>query len=181
MIQPEAPEEKKKGFTGSLPKIGRLSQLILLIGVFLIIFVPLWLLNQKQSERQAELRTTLANLTRVLAVEEAPEAKLEAELAQATAETEATKALFPATNQSPEILDSLIELAELNDLCITATSVELHEADSEEDKAKVIGPMLRIVIGLRGQVPKFQNFLLALDDLLPTSQINTIAFATDVG
>ena len=179
MTQPQAPEEKKKGLTGSLPKIGRLSQLILLIGVFLIIFVPLWFLNQQQSGRQAELRTTLTNLTRVLAVE-SPEAKLETELAQATATTEAAKATYPTTNQSPEILDSLIELAEQNDLCIYQTKVELYEPQ-EKDKAKAIGSMLSIGIALRGQVPKFQNFLLALDDLLPTAQIKEIAFATAVG
>ena len=180
MTQPEAPEEKKKGLTGSLPKIGRLSQLILLVGVFLIIFVPLWFLNQQQSGRQAELRTTLTNLTRVLAIEEAPEAKLEAELAQATAETEATKSTFPTTSQSPEILDSLIELAELNDLCIYQTKVALYEPQ-DKDKARAIGSMLSIGIALRGQIPKFQNFLLALDDLLPTSQIKEITFETAVG
>jgi len=169
MIQPET-TEKKKGLADRVPKLGRLSQLILLIGVFLIIFVPLWFLNQQQSGRQDELRTTLTNLTRVLAVEETPKAKLEAELAQVMAETEATKAIFPNINQSPEILDGLLELAELNDLYITQTKV------STSQPKETIGPTLTIELGLKGQMPKFQNFLLALDNKLPTSQITKLSF-----
>ena len=175
MIQPEAPEEKKKGLPERLPKLGRLSQLILLIGVFLIIFIPLFLLNQQQPAKQSELKATLENLNKILAVAETPKARLEAELAQATAETEATKAVFPDTSQSPEIIDSLLELAELNDICVTQTKVSISEPEN------TIGPILRIEIGLRGQIPKFQNFLLALDDQLPTSQIKTIEFMTGAG
>jgi ABC-type transport system involved in cytochrome bd biosynthesis fused ATPase/permease subunit len=170
MIQPEAPEEKKKGLAERLPKLGRLSQLILLIGVFLIIFVPLWLLNQQQPGKQNELRATLANMNSILAVEETPKAKLEAELAQVQAETEAIRAIFPTTSQSPEIIDSLLEIAELNDIYVTQTKVSTSESEGE------IGPSLTIQLGLNGQVPKFQNFLLALDNKLPTSQIVKLNF-----
>ncbi|MFC2051092.1 hypothetical protein ACFLTN_07995, partial [Chloroflexota bacterium] len=178
MIQPEAPEEKKKGLADRLPKLGRLSQLILLIGIFLIIFIPLLLLNQQQPAKQRELKATLDNLERILAVEETPKARLEAELAQATAETEAIKATFPSTNQSPEIIDSLLELAELNDICVTQTKVSIYQP---EEDAAAIGPILIMEISLRGQIPMFQNFLLALNDQLPTSQIKTIGFTTGAG
>jgi hypothetical protein len=170
MIQPEAPEEKKKGLAERLPKLGRLSQLILLIGVFLIIFVPLWLLNQQQPGKQNELRATLANMNSILAVEETPKAKLEAELAQVQAETEAIRAIFPTTSQSPEIIDSLLEIAELNDIYVMQTKVSTSESED------AIGPSLIIQLGLNGQVPKFQNFLLALDNKLPTSQITKLTF-----
>ncbi|MBC8275295.1 MAG: hypothetical protein H8E40_10045 [Chloroflexi bacterium] len=169
MIQPET-TEKKKGLLDRLPRLGRVSQLILLIGAFLIIFIPIWFVDQQQSKRQNELKATLANLDRILAVEETPKAKLEAELAQATAETEATKAIFPNLNQSPEIIDSLLELAELNDIYITQTKV------SSSQPKEAIGPTLIIQLSLKGQVPKFQNFLLALDNKLPTSQITQLTF-----
>jgi hypothetical protein len=171
MIQPET-TEKKKGLLDRLPRMGRLSQLILLIGAFLIIFIPIWLIDQQQSKRQNELKATLTNLNRILAIEETPKAKLEAELAQVTAETEATKAIFPNLNQSPAIIDSLIELASLNDIYITQTKVS-----SSPQGKEAIGPTLTIQLSLKGQVPKFQNFLLALDNKLPTSQIKKLSFS----
>jgi hypothetical protein len=168
MTQPES--EKKKGFLDRLPTLGRVSQLILLIGGFLIIFIPLWLLNQQQPQRQAESETTLTNLQKILSVEQTPKAKFETELAQDTAEIEAAKAIFPSSKQTPEILDSLLELAELNDIYITQTKV------STETPGKYIGPILTITLGLRGQVPKFENFLLGLDTKFPTSQIKQLQF-----
>ena len=170
MIQPEP--EKKKGLLDRLPKMGRISQLVLLIGVFLILLIPLIVINNQQSAKQIELKATLANLNKILAVEETPKAKLEAELAQINAETESAKAIFPNANQSPEIIDSLFELAELNDIYVTQTSVSISQPK------ETIGPILTIQIGLKGQVPKFQNFLLALDDKLPTSQITKVTFTT---
>jgi hypothetical protein len=169
MIQPET-TEKKKSLPERLPKLGRLSQLILLIGAFLIIFIPILFLDQQQSKRQTELKATLTNLNRILAVEETPKTKLEKELAQVTADTEAIKATFPNTSQSPAIIDSLLELAELNDIYIIQTKVSSSQAE------KAIGPTLTIQLSLKGQVPKFQNFLLALDTKLPTSEIKNVTF-----
>jgi preprotein translocase subunit YajC len=169
MIQPET-TEKKKGLSDRAPRIGRLSQLILLIVVFIIIVAALWFINNKQSERQAELKSTLASLDRILTVEQTPKAKLEAELAQVTAETEATKAVFPSFNQSPAILDSLLKLVELNDIYVTQTKISTFKSEN------AIGPTLTVELKLRGQVPKFQNFLLALDSEFPTSKIKNVYF-----
>ena len=171
MTQPEA-TEKKKGFLDRLPKLGRISQLILLIGVFLVIFIPLWIINQQQPEKQAQLEGTLNNLRRILSVEQTPKAEFEAELAQATAGADASKASFPAPDQAPEILDSLLELAQLNDIYVTQTAVTTSTPTGS------IGPVLTFTLGLKGQIPKFQNFLLALDNKLPTSQIRTVTFTT---
>jgi hypothetical protein len=169
MTQPEA-TEKKKGFLDRLPKLGRVSQMVLLIGVFLIIFIPLWLINQQQPARQAELSATLTNLQRILATGQTPKAKYEAELAQATANSEAAKASFPALNQAPEILDSLLALAKQNDIYVTQTAITTSTPTGS------IGPVLTFQLGLKGQIPKFENFLLALDTKLPTSQIKQFTF-----
>ena len=169
MVQPET-TEKKKGLLDRLPRLGRLSQLILLVGAFLIIFIPIWFINNQQSKSQAKLEATLANLDRILAVEETQKSQLEDELAQVIADTEATKATFPNINQSPEIIDSLLELAEINDIYITQTKVSSSKTEN------AIGPTLNIQLSLKGQVPKFQNFLLALDNKLTTSQIVKLNF-----
>lgn len=171
MIQPESEQQQKKGFLERLPKLGRVSQLILLIVGFLIVFLPLWYINNLQEPQQVAARATLANLQKILSISETPKAKYEAELAQITAETEAAKAVLPSSNQAPEIVDSLLELAELNDIYVTQTKI------SSTTPKDSIGPVLTITLGLRGQMPKFQNFLLALDDKLPTSEIKQLNFS----
>ena len=168
MTQPES--EKKKGLLDRLPKMGRVSQLILLIGIFLVIFVPLLIINQKQPEIQSGYQATLANMQKIISGETTPKAKYESELAQATADAEAAKAAFPAPNQAPEILDSLLELAQSNDIYVTNTSIT-----SATPKGS-IGPVLTFTLGFKGQIPKFENFLLALDTKLPTSQIKQYTF-----
>jgi cytoskeletal protein RodZ len=169
MMQPES-SEKKKGLLDRLPKLGRLSQFILIIGIFLVILIPLWIFNQQQPARQDELNSTLANLQKILSVQESPKAKFESELAQATADLEAAGAAYPNPTQAPEILDSLLALAQQNDIYITQTSV------STSTLTGAIGPVLTFALGLKGQIPKFQNFLLALDTKLPTSQITQATF-----
>ena len=169
MLQPETPE-KKKGFLDRLPKLGRVSQLALIIGIFLILFVPLWLINQQETTKQVELKTRLANLQKVLAVEQTPKAKLEVELQQVQAQTEAARAIYPGSASTPEIIDTVLELAKLNDIYVIQTQV------STSRPAKSIGPLVTIQIGLKGQVPKFQNLMMALNDKLPTSQIKQVSF-----
>jgi hypothetical protein len=170
MVQQESPE-KKKGFLDRLPKLGRVSQLILVIGGFLVIFVPLLLIYQQQPQKQIELKNTLANLQKVLAVAETPKAKYEAELAQATAENDAAMAVFPAPDQSPAVLEILSQLASENDIYVTGTAV------SSSTPSGSIGPVLSFSLNLKGQVPKFENFLLALDTKLPTARITSVTFA----
>jgi hypothetical protein len=170
MVEPQT--EKKKGVLDTLPKLGRVSQLILLIAVFLVVFIVLWVVNGNQEQLQTGLRGTLINTQKILSVTETPKTKFEAELAQANAETEAAKASFPKPDQAPEILDSLLEQATLNDILVTNTSV------SSSTPSGSIGPVLTFQLGLKGQIPKFQNFLLGLDTKLPTSRITAIAFTT---
>lgn len=169
-MQPET-KEKKQGFLDRLPKLGRVSQLVLLIGIFLVIFVPLFIINKNQPETQSGYQTTLTNLQRIIGGEQTPKTKYEADLAQATADAEAAKASFPAPNQAPEILDKLLELAQSNDIYVTSTSV------TSTTQTGGIGPLLTFTLGFKGQIPKFENFLLGLDTKLPTSQIKQYTFA----
>ena len=176
MVQPEPPQQKKS-FLDRLPRLSRVSQLLLLIGIFLILLIPLLFINQQQVQKQAQLRTTLANLQKALAAEEPPQAKLQDKLEQLQAQIESAQATYPHPDSTPEILDSLLELAELHDIYVTSTSV----ASSQPKEA--IGPVITIKLGLKGQVPKFQNFLLALDERFPSAQIEQVSFtiATEEG
>ena len=184
MIQPEEPEKKKgKSLIDRLPKLGRVSQLSLVVGVFLIVSVPLWVIYQQQPAKQAELKSTLANLENILETEETPKGKLEAELKKAEAEKEAAIAEFDDPDRSPEIIDNLIKLAELNDIDVTRTQVSTSKKILTAGKVKTEFSVLTFNISLKGQVPKFQNFLLALDDEFPTSEVKqvSIGVAADEG
>jgi hypothetical protein len=179
MIQTEP--EKKPGFLDKLPKVGRASQLFIILVIFLLVFIGIYVIYQQQPKTQANLNNTLSNLQKIVGVTETPKAKYEAELAQVTTDAEAAKAVFPTINQSPEILDSLLQLAELNDVSVTQTKVTTITPKATKTAAnQPLGPILTIELGLKGQIPKFQNFLLAVDSKLPTAQIRTLAFTTAV-
>jgi len=169
-MQPET-KQNKKSFLDSLPKMGRVSQLVLLIGIFLVIFIGLLMLNRQLSTREAGLNGTLTNLQRILSTGgQISQTKYEADLAQATAANEAAKAAYPNPNQAPEILDSLLEIASINNIYVTSTSI------SSATQPGALGPTLSFTLGLKGQIPSFENFLLALDTKLPTSQISAVTF-----
>lgn len=172
MTSPET-KKKNKGLLERLPKLGRVSQLVLIVGIFLVLFIPLWIINQQQPAKQAQLETTLINLQRILGAEQTPKTEYEAELAQAKAETEAARAVYPTPNQSPEILATILDLASQNDIYVIKTAVSTSSGS--------LGTILTFSLGLEGQIPKFQNFLLALGEKLPTSQIKTVSFTVSQG
>jgi len=176
-------EEKKKGVLDRLPKIGRASQLVLILIIFVAILVALWAINEKLLETTKDnLTNTLNNLQKIVGVGVTPKAKYEAELLQIKAETEAARAVFPTTTQAPEIMDTLLQLAEDNDLSVIQTKISMPPPPAKGKTATTadipIGPILSIELALKGQIPKFQNFLLGLDSKLPTAQIKSLSFST---
>ena len=175
MIQPEEPK-KKKGLRDRLPKLGTASQLALIVGIFLVIFIPTWIIYQQQPAKQDELKGALSNLEKILSAQETPREKLETELNQAEAELEAAKAVFPNPDQSPEIIAELLKLAESNDIYVTGTKITASQEALSKTEGAIEWSTLTINMSLKGQVPKFQNFLLALDSELPTCQIEEATF-----
>jgi hypothetical protein len=178
MIQRKPQKKKRKGLTGKLPKLGRAGQLGLIVGVFLIIFVPTWLVYQQQPERQAELKTTLSNLERILAISQTPKEKLQTELNEAEGGLEVSRPVFPSINQSPEIGDKLLGLAKANDISVTGTKMSVSPRALSKDKGAIEWSVLTFEMNLKGQVPKFQNFILALDNEFPTCQVAGATFTT---
>jgi len=162
--------EKKKGFVDRLPKMGRISQLIIIVGIIVAVFAALLFVRSKLSASQTTLDKTLANLQKITGVQQTPQTKYEADLAQAQAETEAARASFPDPQGVPKILDDLMALAEANDVYITGTKIATSTPKGG------VGPVVSITVTLKGQVPKFENFLLGLDTKLPTSRIKLTTF-----
>jgi cell division protein FtsL len=176
MIRPEEPE-RRKSLLDRLPKLGKLSQLMLLVGIFLILVIPLGMLYLQQPARQMELKGTLSNLERILEAPTTEKENLERELRQAEAGLEAARAAFLSPDQSPEVIDRLLELAESNDIDVTKAQVSVAEDEEEDaDEGASQYPVLTFKIEFDGQVPKFQNFLLALDSELLTCEVKEVTF-----
>ncbi|HEX75357.1 MAG TPA: hypothetical protein G4O12_02105, partial [Dehalococcoidia bacterium] len=173
MIQPEGPQ-KKKSLLDRLPKLGRVSQLMLLVGIFLILLIPLLVIYQQQPAKQVELEHELSLLETVLAAPAMKKEALAAEIRQAEAELEAAKEDFPSPDRGPEIIDSLIELAELNDIYVTSAGVTTSQKTITVGEGAKEFTVLTFDIGLSGQVPKFQTFILALDERFPTCQVKGV-------
>jgi len=178
MIEPQ-PEQKTKSLAGRLPGIGRASQLVLVIGIFAIIFIGLYVINGQQAPQQAELKQNIAILQRGVSAgtQMEPREKLQARIRQAEAETEAARAIFPTPDQLTEIIDRLLKLAGDYDLDVTSTTVVSSQKQLDIGATKVTYDVFTIQVSLQGMVPNFQNFLLELGDVLPTAQVNQVNFA----
>jgi predicted DNA-binding ArsR family transcriptional regulator len=170
MIQIEQKEQKKSNLADKLPKLGKISQLILLIGIFAIVFVPLIVINQQQPSEQAELKGTLSNLEKISSAAPEKHEELNAQIEKINAEIKAANELYPSTDQIFNIIDTLIELALIDDITVDSIKVEeKKDNDNLSDTASIT-----FVMDLTGQVPKFQNYILSLDSRFPTSEIRRV-------
>ena len=91
MVQPELTEDKKVPPRRKMPRLGRVSQWALLIGIFLILFIPGRLMYQQQLLKQAELNREFANLQTVLSTPDTERDRLQVQIKQAEAELLAAK------------------------------------------------------------------------------------------
>lgn len=178
MTETESQEkENKKNLLSKLPKLGRVSQFMLLVGIFLILLIPIFVIYQQQLPKQAGLEHKLTLLNTILSASTTKKESLEIEIQQTEARMETAETIFPSPDQCPEIIDRLIELAELSDIGVTATRVSTSEEMIGEDDNVIRYPILTVEIDLEGQVPKFQNFILSLDEKFPTCEIKELDMA----
>ena len=209
MSMTDESKKEKGSLLDKLPKLGRVSHLMLLVGIFLIIVIPLWVFYQQQPGEQAELKNSLSNLEKILAVPVTKKEKLEAEIKQVEAETEAAREAFPEMDNS-DVPERLLELGESNDVDVTIVEELISQQTIGEQVVTFAGksgkttepfqiegskwcicwslkagklecdvdgvewPIATYIIHLDGQVPKFQNFLLGLDDKLPTCRVKEV-------
>jgi cell division protein FtsB len=175
MIEPQA-EQKEKSLAERLPKIGRTSQVILIVGILVIIFIALYWVGAQQATQQDELRKNIVTLQRSVTAgtQEEPRDKMEAQIRQVEAETEAARAMFPASEQLTEIMDRLIKLARSYDIEVTSTGVTLAQKKLKIGATELAYDVYTISLSFQGMAPNFQNFLLSLGDEVTTSRINQV-------
>jgi hypothetical protein len=174
-----AAKDKKKSESPvkNLPKLGQASRIILIIGFFIIVFVALYIVNAQQEPKQAELKLNIANLERGLAVGTKTDTRgnLGAEVKKVEAQIESGRELFPMPDQTPELMDRLLTLAKEYELDVTKTSMSATKKTLDIGAQKIAYDAFTLTLQFEGLAPNFQNFLLALDEGMPTAQIKAVS------
>jgi len=154
-----------------LPKIGRITQLILVLGIFVIVSGALFLIWRGQVETQENLKKDLALARTLLAKPPITLADLEDKIKAAEAELKATEALFPKLEQSLEITDSLIKLAERFNLRVTGMSTRVISKKIE----KVDYQVINLELELQGSIASILGFIAKLVKELPAAEIASVS------
>jgi Tfp pilus assembly protein PilO len=166
----DKPAKKTSTILNRLPKLSRLSHVIVLVGVFVVLLGGMLFLINTQSARYAELRSELTSLQAILVKPVTEKESIQVKIDKVEAEIESSNEVFPKLEQSTDIVNSLYDLAESNDVVITKASTVMPDLR----QVKTSYPALTFTLSLDGQVPKFQNFLLAVGDRYPTSEIRRV-------
>ena len=150
--------------TSKVPRLSKLSRLLLIVGVFIIIMVPIAMVYRQQPIKRSAMEQELTNLQKILAVPLTEKERLQAEISKAEAVKEVAEESFPKMNPGVDIVEGLFELADKSDLIINYIETELPDEGEETDY-----PYLIFTISITGQISKVQNFLLQVNDRYPTS------------
>jgi cell division protein FtsL len=161
----------KKANSSRIPRLGKLSRLLLIIGIFAIIFIPVAIVYRQQPVKRTELQQEMANIQKILEVPLTEKERLQAEINKANAMTEVAEESFPRGDPGVDIVEGLFELAEKSDLVISGMETDLP---NDEDQGEF--PVLHFTITLTGQIAKVQNLLLQINDRYPTSVIKRADF-----
>jgi cell division protein FtsL len=163
MEQRDTQAEKKMS---RVPRLSKLSKLLLIVGIFIIVMVPIVMVYRQQPVKRSEMEQELTNLQKILDVPLTEKERLQAEINKAEAVTEVAMESFPKLNPGVDIVEGLFELADKSDLIITYIETELPKEEEKKDY-----PFLIFKISITGQISKVQNFLLQVNDRYPTSVI----------
>jgi acetolactate synthase small subunit len=165
--------KQKPTLSSRLPKLSKVSRLILLIGIFLIILIPLILIQNQQRAEQTDYEQEILLLQRILAKPTTQVSSIEDEISQIEASLNVIKNKFPAENRTAEVLDQLINLADSNEIYITSAATSIGEQTVVIGGEEITYPSMNCFISIEGDSAKFQNFLTDIDEL-ETCEISTI-------
>jgi cell division protein FtsL len=155
-------------------RLGKTSRVVIIVVVFLMVFAAIFYVYQQQTAKQFELGQELSSLHNKVSAQSNTGSDLEVQTSRAEQYLADVKSSFSSPDEAPEILDELISLAKANDMEITSTRITRTKGTFNIEKQKVEFPVLKLQMGFRGQVPKFQNFMLSLESVLPASQIKEL-------
>jgi len=162
-----------------LPRISPLARLILIIGMFLVIAVPLYLALSQQQAKQNELMQQYSMLEKAMGNPgpvDTLKTGFDSDIVRAKKEIENINTVFPNADRNPEIIDNLMALARENDIEITKALIATSSGELKVGTDVIKYPVTNFDISLKGQISKFQNFLLDLNSKFPTSKIEKVYF-----
>lgn len=160
-----------------MPKISRITQLILVLGILLILFVALFMVWQGQVKAQENLKKELTSARTILAKPSPPKlTDLEAKIRAAEAELRATEALFPPLEQSLDITDNLFKLAKQSQLEVVGMSTAIIKKKID----KVDYQVIHLELELEGQIASMVGFIDKLKTELPTAEIVSVSLDKSV-
>ncbi len=153
-------------------QISRLSQLFLILGIFLIIFIALVTILKGQIKTQEKLKNDIALAKSILAKPIATATDLKAKIKAAETELQAAEALFPKLEQSLEITGDLFRLANQCQLKVTGLSTTVTKKKVD----KIDYDILNLELKFEGQITNMLSFIVKLETLLPTAEIVLVSF-----
>jgi hypothetical protein len=171
--------KQKPTLFSRLPKLGRVSQLVLLIGVFLIILIPLILIQNQQKLERNEYEQQIAMLQKILATPYTQAATLQDEISQAETTLNVVKNKFPTEYYAKEALNEMFDIADSDGVDIIKAESSIVDLTIVEDAIQTTYPSLLCDLSLEGDSAKIQNFLIDLKEL-ETCRFNVITINTAV-
>lgn len=153
-----------------MPKISRVSQLILVLGILLILFVALFMVWKNQVEAQENLKKELT-LSRTILAKPSPLTDLATKIRAAEAELQATEALFPPLDQSQDFIDNLFKLAKQSQLEVVGMSISIIKKKID----KVDYQVIHLKLELEGQIASMVGFIDRLKTELPTAEFVSVS------
>lgn len=165
-------QSEKKTFISRLPRLSKVSQVLLIVGICAVFLVPSIIIKNQQQSKQAALQKELSNLENILSVPLTEKERLQAELNKVEADREIAIERFPKADPGIAIVQGLYELADKNDLVISRIDTLISEDKNTSDQFSVLS--FRIYV--TGQISKVQNYLLDINERYQTSVMTKALF-----
>lgn len=165
--------KQKKNILDRLPKLSRVSLLILFIGIFLLIIIPLILVQNTERAKQSDYRQEVQMLEKIVANPATQVATLEDDIRRAEANLANNRGKFPEESKNTSVIDDLVSLADKNNIDIVKLTSSIQDTTVNVGTKKLSYPSMGCVINVAGDSANIQKFLLAINQL-QTCQIKNV-------
>jgi hypothetical protein len=175
-MSPDTKIDNKKSILSRIPKLGNTSQLIIIIGIFLIILIPMIIINLQQVPIQNQINKDIAAIQNILSTPLAQNADTIAEIKRTETEKLTLISRFASESSSSLIAEQLMQLAKKYNIVIgklQTSSSQVSMVVSQNSTKTIDFPAISILLTMQGQAAQFSNYLIALE-AVPSAKISSI-------
>jgi uncharacterized membrane-anchored protein YhcB (DUF1043 family) len=175
MVSPvETQNPKRANILRKLPRLSNSVWILLIIVLVLIISIPMITSYLDQASQQGALRENLFKLQSQYAglkQQLASQGDITAEISRLKSDADSARRIYGTACDSIETSQQLMDLSWKWDITITTvtTSATVSKILDRDDY-----PGTTYVLGMKGQVANFQNYLIELGEKFPSSKIENI-------